>query len=375
MALFVFQFGFLQPIASIVNSQIPIVVFTAFLLALLLYNNRWAIKRYVLIWFLVISIIFFGNALVQQEISVIVLMFYISFLSKGFVGFLVGSLDISREYIYEAFYKVSILNFLAIFLFPFTNFLDSMNYMRFGYAIVPSILMFILVMVIEKKVTLFLLGITSISLILMIVYGSRGPILIVFVFGLFLFLFNKSIKKFVKFIFISSIAIIVYLQYKFLLLVKLLDYIYYNLKFQSYSIIKLRMIFSDGLAESSSGRDNLYEIIWNYITQNILLGWGIGFSQVIIEGSAHNIFLQILLEFGLVGLLVWVMVWIVLFRKYQIISVHNEIIFFGIITILLAISIGRLLVSSDMWLRPEYWFCLSIIINLYIYIKKNKLIQ
>jgi hypothetical protein len=84
--------------------------------------------------------------------------------------------------------------------------------------------------------------------------------------------------------------------------------------------------------------------------------------QIYTDFTAHNIILQILLESGsywFIGLVITLVGRYLC--KYIKISKLNETGYYRIITLFFAVSLGRLLVSSDMWLRPEYWFVFSFI--------------
>lgn len=362
MALYIFQFGLLQPIASIVNSQLPIAIFTVILVILMLLNNKWRIKKYVIVSFIIISVCFLLNALISENNPTIVLGIYFEFLLKSFSAFLIASLDTEENELYNAFLKIGILNFVAIGLFPFTGFLDSMNYMRFGYAMVPSIMIFIFALIKKEKPKGIFFLLTLLSLSLTIVYGNRGPLVALILFGLLIFIFSKQIKLITKFILLSISCMIVTVIIKYDLLIKFLDYIYFDLGIKSYTLEKIRMMILVGISESSSGRESIYSTLWYYIDESPLIGWGVGFSQIILGGTAHNIILQILLESGLLGLIIWGILWLYCLYKYIKITKLNKIGLFSIATIIIASSIGRLLVSSDMWLRPEFWFALSLLL-------------
>src|SRR5699024_9508035 len=193
MALYIFQFGLLQPTASVVNSQWPVAVFTIGLLFIMLLNNKFIIKDYVMLFLAIFSTYFMINALVYKERSFIILLVFIEFLFKSFSGFLIGSLDTDGEFLYEAFLKVALLNFLVIGLHPSVSFLDSMNYMRFGYAMAPSVIMFLFAFFDKKEHKLLWLLATITSFLLTVAYGSRGALVVFFVLGLFVFLFSKRI--------------------------------------------------------------------------------------------------------------------------------------------------------------------------------------
>ena len=363
MAMYFFQFGFLQPIASFANSQVPIAGFSLILVLVMLINNGFKVKKYVIITFLLTSAFLLVNSLVYLSNSGSILKIYGEFVLKGFSAFLIASVPVKTDELYTAFLRMSIVNFVAIFMFPFVGFLDSMNYMRFGYAMIPSALMFLCASYDSKfrNPTWIILAIVSLSL--SIVFGSRGPIIVVALFIILLFLSSHGISllRRVKWLFVSTIGIFVIIKYQ--LIAKLIDYIQFSSGVRSYSLSKIRMMMDSGLAASSSGRNSIYERILMLINENPVIGHGVGVTQSTINFTAHNIFLQILIESGFIGMIIWIVVWVFLARKYLEVRNAAQLKTHSIVTLIVAVSIGRLLVSSDMWLRPEYWFAMSMLLG------------
>ena len=138
---------------------------------------------------------------------------------------------------------------------------------------------------------------------------------------------------------------------------------HFRLNIQTYSLKKFSSIFVLGLVQASSGRNNIYNYLATKISESPLLGHGVGIVQSDIGFTAHNIFIQILVETGILGLLIWIGVWFVCYKKYRsFLRIHDKE-GLKIATLIIAVAFGRLLVSSDMWLRPEYWFMISYLIT------------
>ncbi len=363
MALYIFQFGFLQPVASLVNSQWPVAGFSLLLLFLVLYNNKFKIKTYTVLILGLVSVYFFTSAIIFNTNLNIIIDVYLGYLLKCFSAILIASISTKGKDLYNAFLKLAIINFFVIILFPFTNFLTSMNYMRFGYAMVPSVMMFFYGFFNEKKYRPIWLILTGISTILTTIYGSRGPLLVLIIFIGLLFLFSKQVKKSVKMLVVILGSISTFIIYQYQLVTRLLDYIYFDLQVRSYALAKFRMQLSDGLAASSSGRDRIYENIIKLIKEKPWFGSGIGTTQLEIGMTSHNIFLQILVEAGIFGFLIWLIFWIFLSKRYLNLSYLKDTGYFRVVTLIIASATGRLLISSDLWLRPEYWFVISLLIN------------
>jgi len=362
MAMYIFQFGFLQPIASIANSQMPIAGFSLLLLFAMLINNGFRVKTYVVISFIIVSVYFLLNAIIKDN-TVLIMSIYGEFIVKSFSAFIIASMTVNGDELYNSFLKLSVVNFVAIVLFPFVGFLNSMNYMRFGYAMIPSVIMFFYASFHSKSKKILWVLLTIVSCTLTIIYGSRGPIGILLIFASLLFIFSKKATKLRKFLILSITSISLFTIIKFQLTKKILDYLYFGIGIRSYALEKLKMMITVGFSESSSGRDVMYSYIIQLIKDNPIIGYGIGIVQANLNSTAHNIILQILIESGFIGLIIWIIVWILFMERYIKMSRLQELGLFRVVTLIVSISVGRLLFSSDMWLRPEYWFALSMFIS------------
>ena len=365
MAIFIFQFGLLQPFASLLNSQLPIAILTVLLVVYALYINKLKVKLYVIVSFLLITIFFMLLGLINYDNTSLTLLIYMEFIAKSFVAFYIASLDVDEKNLYSAFIKLALLNFLAIFIFPFVDFLDSMNYMRFGYAMLPSAIMFMFA-AFYKKFNPYWFVLAMVALFVTVVYGSRGPIICLLFMVILLFLFTNKLSLIKKY-FIAGFSSILLIIVSIIItnqnvILEIINYL--NTKgINTYALIKLEVMFSQGIAESSSGRNIIYATLIEYIKESPIWGNGIGHTQQTLDFTAHNLFLQILVESGVIGLIVWLLIWIYVGYKYILISHLKYDYLFNIATLLIAVSIGRLFISSDYWFRPEYWFVLSLLIS------------
>ena len=363
MALYIFQFGFLQPISSIINSQFFIGVFTIILVTLALVLNRFQIKKSVGILFLIVGIYFLSNSLIYNSNLDIIISIYFEFILKGFSGLIIGSLDTEYDTLYEAFFKIAIINFIIIAPYPFVSFLSSMNYMRFGYAMIPSTIMFLFATFDKERKKIICGLLFLISFYLTFVYGSRGPIVVILVLGLLVFLFDKryNFKKRNIIIFLSISIAFVFLKYN--VPGKFLNYLYFDLGIKNYSVMKFQRMFNGQFLAATSGRDRIYKESWKIIKSNFIFGHGVGFIETSINKKAHNVFLQILSESGVIGLMVWGLLAIICAKKYINAMKYDSVTFIKISNLLISVSLGRLLVSSDIWLRPEFWFTVSLLLG------------
>lgn len=361
MSLFFFQFGLLQPFSLIVSSQVPVVAFTLMLLTVLVLNNKFRLKKRIVVSFILLNLFFLLNIITfdtKQEISV-----WLEFLIKGSSALLFGSIETDNKYLYKAFCTSGILNFIVLSFCIFAPF-PRIAPMRFGYAMVPSVLVFIY-MTIESdgiRKLLYILGLVA-SFLLMFIFGTRGALLVLMIFGFIVFCSSPIVSRPIKIMITVVSFVISLLEMQYSIFIKLLDFMYFRLNIQTYSLKKFRSIFVLGLVQASSGRNIIYNYLATKISESPLLGHGVGIVQSDIGFTAHNIFIQILVETGILGLLIWIGVWFVCYKKYRsFLRIHDKE-GLKIATLIIAVAFGRLLVSSDMWLRPEYWFMISYLIT------------
>lgn len=365
LALFIFQFGFLQPICVLLKTQLPVVLFTFFLLGYSVTNNRFSInKKAVCIIFTVLLIFVFDLLLFYERVDEI-LNVLTQFLLKCGPAIYIASLKFDNNNLFEPFEKCALLNFGALCVFPLFSWQNQIGYMRYGYAMLPSVIVFYLCVEKYNKMKRFrFLILFGISAIEMILFGNRGTILCFAIFIVLRILYGKLNYK-IKGLLIIGIFFVIYIMMETQMVMNIIDYIYNSLNIQTYSLMKLKKMLLEGISSASSGRDVLYKMAIDVFRKKPIIGNGVAFSFYINNGVAvapHNIVLQLLVEFGMLGLGVFLVFSIYMGYKYFMFRNQTSSDLFVCITMLLAVAFGRLLVSSDLWQRPEFWILITMLI-------------
>ena len=368
MSVFMFQYGLFIPFSLVFGGQYMTVFFTFIFVfyAVIYHQIRFNISILLLIliptFTLFLKFPFEYNVL---EIDVLLEML-VSFLTIGLSGILLGTLRIDFRVFAKYCYIVAWLNFCLIFYVPFTQIYgDSINYMRLGYALTPIVLVSLYSFLDGGGIRALILF--SLSFLELILFGARGSLLTVILFSVLYFFFVSHASRFNKVIFIlfSSVFFFVFS----VLLSDVVDF-YYLLDIDSYLVNKLLYLF-DGktIAESSSGRDEIWAAAMDRIFENPLFGSPIN-SSFVDTGSSyyHNIFLDILVKFGVFGFLLSVLIISFVFLKAFGMGekVHKFTLLF-----LFVVPFGRLLVSSSFWQRPEFWLLISFCITMIYYFKSE----
>lgn len=129
----------------------------------------------------------------------------------------------------------------------------------------------------------------------MLAIGSRGPLVVCVAYWLFTMVWKKfSIAK------LLGLVTIIFLAYTILFepLVNLLVSIFDSIGINSRT---LKLLVNDELISHDSGRDELYQMSWNLIDNNPLFGNGVWADRQYMDTYCHNIFLELLVDFGYIG--------------------------------------------------------------------------
>ncbi|MDR6878341.1 hypothetical protein J2X61_000082 [Bacillus sp. 3255] len=355
--LYFFQFGLLLPLSKFVGLQSIILIFTVLIIIVLVKNN-WGEKINLSMFFLIIiPILIIGIKYFlypnNNENAIQILMYFVTI---GISGIVIGSYPISLEKFLDFGYKIGVLNFFLLFLDPFFGFYE-INYMRFGYALLPSVL-FIFVKVYKNKrmrgkilpLIFFLISLFEIFL-----FGARGCfIATMFFVAIYLMIVDKK-HYLLKGLLISlGFVMWIYLYQVLIFIANLIS----SLGFSSYSISKYIRAFEEGIAGTSSGRAELYALAIENIKESPLIGNQ--FTSSNSESSFeyyHNIFLQIGSEFGVVVLAFFaVFILFSLIKSLLFSNLNKKIVYM----IMFSVVFGRLMFSSDYWQRPEFWLFMGI---------------
>jgi len=183
---------------------------------------------------------------------------------------------------------------LSVVFFVDFNRGDSYYNMAFSYALLLPLLLHINEGVNKKSILFWLAAIYEIILILL--YGARGPLLCVLIFMLLkLVLYFKKKPKYilVSIILLSIIllTIILWEQISALLL-----------EFLNAQGIQSRTLYSllNGSIFQDSGRGEIQSSVMTLIQARPLTGWGIAGEVPFVGTYPHNIFLELLCDWGFI---------------------------------------------------------------------------
>lgn len=234
---------------------------------------------------------------------------------------------------------------------------EGLGYMVFGYKMLPAAILSTYFWGESKKKRLLLMAI--ISILCIVVFGSRGALLAYVGFLVLWYIFinkTKSTKKIAVVTFVCILLVLLSNETVILGINELLSDLF------GYNSRTMEMALS-GNIDSDSGRDIIQEMAFAFIKENWFVGGGI-YADRLLEhpwlgtgNYIHNFFLEVIIDFGVPCALVlfyWILSPIVkaCFR-YQDVDRDITIIFFS------CWFFGNLF-SDTFWTNPFFYSSIAI---------------
>lgn len=308
-----------------------------------------------------LSIVILSNLLIHPNIEQYIKPTDYIYLATSAVVLIVSSLDYSIPYIYSLLskiYKIAIIFGVIHLIYGAKSgiYTTWMSDMASGYSLLPAELFAIDYWFRFKKGWVW----GAIGAITIFLFGSRGPLLLVFLFLLIsLVRFSKSIRA--KMLLISGLLAIsgfVYSKAYIGLLISLQRF------FSRYDItiasIEKVLYYED----VSNGRTGIYNEVIALINKHPLFGSGF-FSDRSIGVYAHNLILEILVDFGyVIGIPIIVFIFYKISHALLCAKNIKDEGLFSFLLILILSSVGKLMISGSYLTDPIFFLLLSVIIQI-----------
>lgn len=356
VAFFLFQYSLLIPIMGIVTPAIVVAISSIIILMVaVIINFRSFINIKITIFYISMLIILLIKTIWIEDANLtLLIMFFLYALPPGILLHFYFAID---AFLQMAF-CLAYINFFINFLNPF---MSGFSYMRFGYGMVLTVIVLYVKLSYYRKdmnryQIIFCIVIMIIAMLEIVFYGARGSLL-VFIMFVAIDVLCIGKRNVLRNSIVLTIALIIYCNLEKILEIFLV--LSEKIGIYSYSLTKFIIQLNLGWDAASSGRDALYEAALEKIYLHPFLGNPI--QSNIEEGEyVHNLFLQVTLDLGFFGLLAVVFliicaIFLLVRRKGSVEKKIGLAIFFSI-------SIGRLLFSSTLWARPEFWMLVCYVI-------------
>lgn len=219
------------------------------------------------------------------------------------------------------------------------------NYLSIGTFISASLIFHI-----DNK-SVFNRLITLYSVFILFVLGGRGPLIFLFIIFILHYFLTLEVKKFsLKNVLIIMLGAMLFLQY----------FDFSAIDFNRFNVL-------ENYSEDESATERLYYFEQGYrsVTNHLFSGLGIGSSGMILSDTdlvlyPHNLFLESVMEIGIVGGLLYLILYLVLFFKVFTRIDYLPLLSLGLISLYLFFQDMKS-GSFDSWRISLLWIALFII--------------
>lgn len=285
---------------------------------------------------------------------------------SGIIGFFIMAIQDDPVKLKKCFKVITII--LVIYYYTYTFDIENAASYMWGYDMFLGFRMllpclFSLNFALDDKEhmklveRIFWISMTALSAYVILAYGSRGPLLGIFMFFIMkygtMFLPRRDIsmaKKFFVSVLIIAVMLIIYINFTKILLAfsGYLD----TVGISSRTISR----FLSGSATYDNGRLSLFSMAFEKINA---IGYG-PFSDQFYFGEGnyvHNFVIEILFDFGMLG---GTLVLVVLIYKFvKVLKQAPYSPWFEIFAVLFSYCFGRLLFSGTFWTETSFWMLLG----------------
>ncbi len=233
--------------------------------------------------------------------------------------FIVGLFIIPNKETLTLISKVSYISILVecVFLLAYMmpNELLESDDMSRSYQLLPNVLFVINYAIQEKKVIPILISFLGLFYILSL--GTRGPIMIILAFFFIRLLKEHSGHLNTKILFTSIVGVIIIVFMNTFTYVYFLFFIKEIFNQLSLSTRIIDLAIEGTIVSYTSGRDELYALAIEKIKEKPLIGYGIYGEWPWVGWNIHNMYLELLIHFGIYfGVLFLFLILYLFFKAY-----------------------------------------------------------
>lgn len=234
--------------------------------------------------------------------------------------------------------------------------------MGLSYAFLPAIIFSLVYLFSDRsnKAVSFFSLLNMLYLIVIVLYGSRGPILSAMVCVLLYWLIKQKQGQasiIWKRVFLLIIVILL-CMYFFWDLVQFTNNVLLSVNIKATFLDKLLILRE--MNDLSNGRGYIYKVTWELIKEKPILGYGIGtFDHYTSLEYPHNFILQLLFDLGSVGLCLVLIP--VIFGSFSLLD--NTRYDLHYIIAVCCSSIPGALLSNDLWKNVLLWLSFAMLIR------------
>lgn len=194
-----------------------------------------------------------------------------------------------------------------------------------------------------------------VSLLVILALGSRGALLCTAVFVVLKFIKSNSKLNFKRVFFYlvlfgMSISMIVNFD-------RILEFIQYFLLKFGINSRSIMLLLRDNIF-LSSGRNSIYQNLTGEISNNPLFGIGLGGDRVDGLGYAHNLFLEVMADFGVIAGVIIIIALILLILNSLLIKDKEK---YNMLIVWLGLGFVDLMVSGSYLIDMKFWILIGML--------------
>lgn len=332
-----------------------LLLLTVMVVALYIFTNLngrslFMIDTTMLIFILIVEMVVLTQIAIYSRGNMYDIQYY--FIIFGYVPIFLfsGVKDYTKVIKYYGWF--SIIVYLMYCTEPFTGYPFTHGYMGFGYSVIlPTYIGIYLFRKLYKKNLLLILELACLAQA--VVFSNRGVMMSI---ALFIILYHLVIsRKNLKTVYgyILAIGMGLAISLKLQDLIVWLYLLTSRMGLSSYSLLKFMNLFEgQQLDQFLSGRETLWQNAYRMIVNSPVLGDGIGAFKEKYDIYTHNLFLDLMIHFGLVGTLVVTVLLLIFLKRFVELPKNSEKIF---LLIIFCLAFPKLLLSTNYYSDFYIW--------------------
>lgn len=296
---YIFGFATLRPILFLFKSYSTLII-AAFMavavLASLIYSHTFG-KRCFIKWLAISTffeiVLFFGH----REVSV---TYMVNFFMYGVVALFLLINVSNYQRVLHWIVRFSCINGALLIFDPFFGYQFNGDYMSYGFNMLMFSFAGLLIAYFYYRKRYFFVPIV-IELAMILFYGNKGAGITAAILLLFaMFLSGSKVRRLIY----GAVGCLGALSWRTVLLWAIDAAQYFGVT--SYSVTTLKIMVSDNADFIFSSRTDIWKVAQMWIEKKPFFGYKVGAFESVVNFYAHNIFYDITLCFGLVGLVLFV---------------------------------------------------------------------
>lgn len=305
----------------------------------------------ILIVIIFIVVIFGFSNIREESVRSTFIYFFIWGVPAALSGIMLSKLDKNILYRFFNIYFIfsSLIFIILVIYYGYSSFTTSLtlltNHQQISYLSAISFGLGIYFYNSNKSLSVRCIYIIFILNNLMVCFasGGRGGVVLLIVYiSLFIFKNLISLKFLNSFLLIAAVSLALFLNSENIINDRTFSY-----------------ISDDGISLSgSSGRDVVYGTALDYIVEKPILGYGLFGYYDLFHGTPHNIFLEVLLISGIIGLLIFIILCayfiMTIWKKLKNESVDYLVVFIFLYPAVMLLFSGNFLIVSELWFMVFY---------------------